>query len=97
LETLTVNRVNRDSRGGSLLVFADRIWPKSRRFEFSVPNLKVDQVTALEAFLATSLGKPVDLTDWHGRAFTGIIMNNPEFVQVGRTAFAADFILEVLP
>jgi hypothetical protein len=97
LDTLTVNRVNRESRGGTLLVFADRIWPKSQRLEFSIPNLKGDQVTALETFLDLSLGLPIDVTDWHGRSFTGVILNNPEVVQVSRTAFAVDFSFEVLP
>lgn len=97
LDTLTYNRINRQSRGGKLIVFADPDWPKSRRLEFTVPTLNQTQVDDLLAFLAISLGLPITLTDWQNRNFDGVITNEPQIIQVGDCASTANFIFEMLP
>lgn len=97
LDTLTYNRVNRQSRGGSLLVFADPIWPKSQRFEFTIPYLCADDKPGLQTFLQTSLGQPITMLDWHNRSWNGVIINEPDFTQIGRDAYAVNFVFEVTP
>ncbi len=72
-DRLAFNRINRETRGGTLIVFADPKWPKSQVLVLQVDHLKHSQVVELLEFLAESLGKEIGLLDWEGRQWRGII------------------------
>jgi hypothetical protein len=84
LDTLAYMRINRDSRGGTALIFADPDWPKQEIFEFTINSLSQSKRNELEEFLELSLGQRIKLTDWEGRESIGVITNNPETTQTGR-------------
>lgn len=66
-------RVNEESRGGSLIIFRKPDWPKTKQFQMSFTGLTEAEGQQLITLIETSLGKPVKLIDWTGRQFTGII------------------------
>ena len=73
-DLLNFNRINRKTRGGTLVVFADPNWPKTQVLSVQVDNLSHTQRDALITFLATSLGKEIGLLDWEGRQWRGLIV-----------------------
>jgi hypothetical protein len=73
-DRLGFNRINRETRGGTLIVFADPKWPKSQTLSVQVDALKQSQVSALLQFFKDSLGQEIGLLDWEGRQWRGIIL-----------------------
>jgi hypothetical protein len=73
-DRLTFNRVLRETRGGTLLVFADPIWPKIERLVLNFSGLWQNEAQDLLAFFANYLGLEVGLLDWEQRYWTGIIL-----------------------
>lgn len=69
------NRINRTTRGGQLIVFADPIWPKLQKLEFTVTYLQGIQMQELQAFLLESIGQTIGLLDWENQQWQGIILN----------------------
>lgn len=67
------NRVNRESRGGSLTIFRDPKWPKIRTLVMDFSGLKDSEVDNILTFLEDTLGQQIGFRDWNGRVWTGII------------------------
>lgn len=85
-DRLTFNRINRETRGGTLIVFADPAWPKIQALSLQLSSLKQSQITDLNQFLADSLGKEIGLLDWENRQWRGVITNpDTELSHDGRT------------
>ncbi len=72
-ERLAFNRINRETRGGRLIVFADPTWPQVNTLVLSFSGLKKTEVDSLQDFLQNHLGKEVGLIDWEGRQWVGLI------------------------
>lgn len=72
------NRVNRETRGGKLTMFADPIWPKVRTLAVTVTGLKTTEKDEYQTFLAATLGQEIGLTDWEGRLWEGVVINPDE-------------------
>ncbi len=68
------NRINRESRGGSLTIFRDPKWPSQRSLVMDFSAIKDSEVDALLLFLENTLGQSVGFRDWQGREWTGIIV-----------------------
>jgi hypothetical protein len=84
-ESLNFNRINRETRGGTLVVYADPDWPKAKVLTLTLRHLKQAQVDALLTFLQESLGKEVGLLDHENRQWRGIILNpDAEIAHVSR-------------
>lgn len=94
-EELNFSRINRTTRGGTRIQFSEPTWPKYTRFTLDIPSLSQTQVDELKAFLLASLGKEVQLSDWTGRYFLGVI-TNPDTVisQTGRKRWEYTIIFE---
>ena len=73
-QKLTFDRVNRESRGGTLEIFADPEWPKMEIIEASFTGLKEVESQAVLDFFALTLGLTIGFTDWHGRTWHGVIV-----------------------
>jgi len=73
------NRINRESRGGSLRIFRDPTWPKQRSIVMDFSGIKDSEVYDILNFLEITLGQLVSFRDWTGRIWIGIITtpNNP--------------------
>jgi hypothetical protein len=84
-DRLIFNRINRVTRGGTLIVFADPQWPKQQRLTLQLDALRPQQILDLIDFLEESLGKEIGLLDWEGRQWKGLILNpDTDLVQPAR-------------
>ena len=72
-DKLTFNRVNRETRGGSLMVYANPMWPKTQTLALTFTGLKQTEVQDLLSFLNDHLGIEIGLIDWETRYWRGII------------------------
>jgi hypothetical protein len=72
-DRLNFNRINRETRGGTLIVFADPKWPKTQTLAVQIDALSQAKAANLIDFLRDSLGQEIGLLDWDGRQWRGII------------------------
>jgi len=88
-------RVNRESRGGKMLVYADPNWPKIRTLAVTIIGLIESEVDELHSFMQETLGQEIGLTDWEGRLWKGFITNpNEAATQDGRKMWTVTFEFE---
>jgi hypothetical protein len=71
--TLNFTRIFGETRGGSLIVFSDPIWPKTKSLSVQINGLSESQTEALLDFLGDSLGMEIGLLDWENQQWRGII------------------------
>lgn len=71
-------RVQRESRGGTLQVFADPTWPKVQTLVLSFTQIKESEATDLQDFFLNTLGLTVGLRDWEGNVWHGVVVNPDE-------------------
>lgn len=88
-------RVSRETRGGSLIVYADPAWPSIRTMVVSVIGLTAAEAEEYMEFIEATLGLQIEILDWEGRLWQGIITNpeNP-VVQDGKERFTIAFEFE---
>jgi hypothetical protein len=77
-ERLSFTRINRETRGGRLIVFADPTWPTLNTLVLSFSGLSKAEVDSLQAFMVAHLGEEVGLIDWEGRQWVGVITSPDE-------------------
>jgi hypothetical protein len=92
-DRLTFNRVNRETRGGTLIVFADTKWPKIQQLTLEIDALSSQQALNILTFLQDSLGQEIGLLDWENRQWRGII-TNPETDIVHSARNARSVVIE---
>jgi hypothetical protein len=94
-DRLQFNRITRETRGGTLIVFADPLWPKVQVQVLSFSGLSETEARGLLDFMTTHLGLEIGYVDWEHRYWTGVITNTTEpMVQDGRGMYAASFEFE---
>ena len=94
-DRLGFNRVLRETRGGTLIVFADPIWPKIQTLVLSFSGLAQRTSPAVARLPGAHLGEEVGLFDWEHRYWTGVITAPTEpVVQDGKDSFSASFEFE---
>lgn len=77
-DRLSPQRINRETRGGTLTMYADPIWPKVKQLEFQFIGLTENEGQELLDFIETSLGKEVKLRDWEGQEWLGVITSTED-------------------
>jgi hypothetical protein len=75
-------RINRKTRGGTLKIFRDDIWPQSERLIYSFDNLLNAKKKEILEFLEVSIGKEIGLLDFRSQQWRGIIITPT--TQIGR-------------
>lgn len=94
-DTLNFNRINRVTRGGTLIVFADPDWPKTQTLRMECQYLKKEQADNLLDFFKDSLGKEIGLLDHENRQWRGIVMTpDAEISHVSRSNRSVSFDFE---
>lgn len=68
-------RVTRETRGGSLVVYADPEWPSLRNVAVTVQGLTANEADDYIAFMYATLGKKIQVRDWEGGLWEGVIIN----------------------
>lgn len=74
-DRLLFSRINRETRGGTLIVYADPIWPKVETLVLQFSALSESEAQDLLTFYEDHLGQEIKLIDWEDRVWTGVIMN----------------------
>jgi len=94
-DRLTFNRISRETRGGTLIVYADPIWPKIQTLALTFSGLRSTEVQELLQFLGDHLGQQIGLLDWEHRHWTGVVMTPDDpVVQDDKDSFSASFEFE---
>jgi len=89
------NRINRETRGGNLVIFADSTWPKVNTIKVTFIGLSEAEAIALQDFIINHLGKDILLTDWEGREWIGVIISPEDVIsQTGDCNWTASFSFE---
>lgn len=77
-DRLQALRINRESRGGTLQVFADTTWPEIQILSLQFTGLTEAEASSIQSFFQQTLGLEVGFTDWEGRTWHGIITTPDE-------------------
>ena len=94
-ENLKFSRINRESRGGTLLIFRDPTWPKQEALSITIDLLDETQKDDLLIFFQDSLGKEIGLLDNENRQWKGIIINpDAEVTHLGVCNYSVTFEFE---
>jgi hypothetical protein len=87
--------VLRETRGGTLIVYADPIWPQTQTLALSFSGLTRTEAQNLLTFLETYLGLEIGLLDWEQRYWKGVIMTpDHPVIEDSRGRFSASFEFE---
>jgi hypothetical protein len=92
LDRLSFNRIQRETRGGTLVIYADPVWPKTQTLVLSFSGLKQEEARNLLTFIEDHLGQEIGLIDWEHRYWRGVITAPDQpIVQDGRDSYTASF------
>jgi hypothetical protein len=92
LDRLSFNRIQRETRGGTLVIYADPVWPKTQTLVLSFSGLRQEEARNLLTFIEDHLGQEIGLIDWEHRYWRGVITAPDQpIVQDGRDSYTASF------
>lgn len=96
VDRMSMTRINRETRGGTLIIYADPIWPKVETLLLSFSGLSADESQDLLDWMETYLGQGIRLIDWEDRVWRGVIVNPQDpVVQDGKGCrYTASFEFE---
>jgi hypothetical protein len=95
IDRLSYTRINRETRGGKLTVFADPIWPTTQTVIVTFVGLEKTEVDDLQAFFVSYIGEEVGMQDWEGREWVGVVTTpNEAAVQDGKRGWTITFEFE---
>jgi hypothetical protein len=72
-DRLQMSRVSRETRGGTLIVFADPIWPKVQTLVLNFSGLTWAEAKGLHTFMDAHLGMEIGMLDWEHRFWRGVL------------------------
>ena len=94
-DAFSPHRTVNESRGGTLVITSQPEWPEVEVLTMDFSVLKKQEGLDLQDFLSDNLGKTITLTDWEGRAWTGIVTDtNTPLTEVGTDNFSIGFEFE---
>ena len=93
-DRLSFNRVLRETRGGTLIVYADPMWPKIQTLVLNFVGLTKGEAQALLSFMENYLGQEVGMIDWEQRYWKGIITVPDPVIEDSFNRFSASFEFE---
>lgn len=94
-DRLSFNRILRETRGGTMIVYADPTWPKVQSLVLSFSGLLNVEAQELLTFFEDHLGQEIGLIDWEHRYWRGVITTpNEPIVEDQFDSFTATFEFE---
>ncbi len=95
LDRLSFNRIQRETRGGTLVIFADPNWPKIQSLSLTFTGMKSVEAQALLTFIDAHLGLEIGLIDWEHRYWRGVITEPDQpIVEDSFDSFTASFVFQ---
>jgi hypothetical protein len=73
IDRLSFTRINRETRGGKLSVFADPAWPKTETVIATFVGLTRTEIEDLQTFFVDHIGEEIGMQDWEGREWVGVV------------------------
>lgn len=73
--TIRINRITRNTRGGTLKTFRYNIWPKIEVLAIAIDRIDPTIVTNLKALIKASVGQQIGYRDHESRQWVGVILN----------------------
>lgn len=74
-ESEKYQRINRVTRGGTLIIYADPLWVKEKSISIQIDYLSETESQNVLDFMVTSLGKLIKVVDHESRSWIGLITN----------------------
>ena len=74
-DSLTMRRVQRESRGKDLIIYRDPQWSYSEVFELQFTYILADDAARFKQFVQATFGQPVQFTDHESQVWLGLILN----------------------
>lgn len=94
-DRLTFDRIQRETRGGTLIIYADPQWPKIQTLVLTFSVLKRTEALELLRFMKDHLGVKIGLIDWEQRYWEGVIVTPEEpIVADHHDSYSASFSFE---
>jgi len=94
-DRLAFDRVHRETRGGTLIIYADPQWPKVQTLVLTFSVLKRTEALELVRFMRDHLGVKIGLIDWEQRYWEGVIVTPQDaIVEDHHDRFSASFSFE---
>lgn len=93
-ERIGLTRIQRETRGGTLHVFSDPIWPKTKTLVVQFSVLKLSEAEALNTFYSAHLGQEVGMMDWEGVYWVGVITEFDPLVADRDDSYTVGFHIE---
>lgn len=94
-DRLTFDRINRETRGGTLLIFADPNWPKIQTLVLNFSGLKRTEALELLRFMNDHIGLKIGLIDWEQRYWEGVIVSPSDAIVADHhDSYSASFSFE---
>jgi len=91
----TCTRSYKETRGGSISVYANEIWPKIQTLVVTFIGLSATEADAFQDFVYETMGKEINLGDWNGYIWRGLITNPEEpVIEDGRRGYTVSFQFE---
>ncbi len=72
-DRLQMNRISRETRGGTLIVYADSMWPKIQILVLVFSGLAWAEASGLHTFMDAHLGLEIGILDWEHRFWRGVV------------------------
>lgn len=73
-DSVQYTRIDRVTRGGERKIYTDSTWGKVETLRFTKSNVCLLTAEQIVDFINTSLGKEINLLDWEGRNWRGVIV-----------------------
>jgi len=73
-DRLGFQRINRETRGGTLVVFADPTWPKTQTLALTFSGMTQSEAQDYLDFISDHFGEEIGLIDWESRYWRGVVM-----------------------
>lgn len=94
-DEISFQRINRQTRGGDLILFRDNQWPKTERLHLTFDFDTNARGLRLLQFIRDYIGLEMNYRDHENRLWVGIIANpETELVQTARHSFHIEVIFE---
>lgn len=94
-DRVQANRITRETRGGTLIVFADAMWPKVQTQVYQFEALSWEQASGLFHFIDNHLGQEIGVLDHEGRYWRGIVVTAEDpIAHDGKRGFSVGFEIE---
>ncbi len=76
-----LQRINRKTRGGTLIVWSESQWPKNERMLVEIKAMTEAKATELLTFIALTLGQEFGYTDWENNTHKVVLLNPDTAIQ----------------